>query len=60
MTPSIRVNEEMTMQNHYTLPAMNAATLAALVVVLAPYRQERITPAIMGLALQLARKESAQ
>lgn len=48
------------MQNHYTLPAMNAATLAALVAVLAPYRQERITPAIMGLALQLAAKEAMQ
>ncbi|MCP1318524.1 hypothetical protein [Halomonas sp. 707B3] len=48
------------MQSKYTLPAMNAATLAALVAVLAPYRQERITPAVMGLALQLARKEAMQ
>lgn len=48
------------MQQHINLPAMNAATLAALVAVLAPYRQERITPAIMGLALQLAAKEAAQ
>lgn len=48
------------MQEKYTLPAMNAAILAALVTVLAPYRHERITPAIMGLALQLARMEAAQ
>ncbi|MGQ7254882.1 hypothetical protein [Vreelandella titanicae] len=48
------------MQSKYTLPAMNAATLAALVAVLAPYRAERITPAIMGLALQLARMETSQ
>ena len=48
------------MQSKYTLPAMNAATLAALVRVLAPYRSETITPAIMGLALSLARKEAAQ
>ncbi len=48
------------MQHHINLPAMNAATLAALVAVLAPYRQERITPAIMGLALQLARMEASQ
>lgn len=48
------------MQSKYTLPAMNAATLAALVRVLAPYRAEQITPAIMGLALSLARLEASQ
>ena len=48
------------MQQRVYLPPMSAATLAALVAVLAPYRQERITPAIMGLALQLARKEASR
>ncbi|WP_279629864.1 hypothetical protein [Vreelandella andesensis] len=44
------------MKHHINLPA----TLAALVAVLALYRQERIMPAIMGLALQLARKEATE
>lgn len=48
------------MQSKSTLPAMNKATLAALVAILAPYRSETITPAIMGLALQLARKEASR
>jgi len=48
------------MQNHCTLPAMNAATLAALVRILSPYRAEPITPAVLALALRLARLEVAQ
>ena len=46
--------------NHTTLPAMNAATLAALVRILAPHRHERLTPAVVALALQLARLEATQ
>ena len=48
------------MNHHCTLPAMNADTLRALVQILAPYRAEPITPAVLSLALRLARMEVAQ
>lgn len=49
------------MQNQHTrLPAMNAATLRALVEILSPYRSEILTPAVMALALKLARLEAQQ
>lgn len=48
------------MQRNHTLPAMNKATLAALVAILAPYRHEPITPAVMHLAYRLASKEAMQ
>ncbi len=43
----------------YHLPALDRATLGRLVAILTPYRAERITPAVMGLALQLARLEAS-
>ncbi|MGJ7459438.1 hypothetical protein [Halomonas sp. RA08-2] len=49
------------MQNQYnTLPAMNRAQLGQLLAVLAPYRAEPITPALVALAAALIRKEAAQ
>lgn len=41
--------------NSTTLPAMNRAQLTQLLRILAPYRAEPITPAVIGLALRLAR-----
>lgn len=42
-----------------TLPAMNRAQLASLLAVLAPYRAEPITPALVALAAALVRKEAS-
>ena len=59
MTPTKRKGET-SMHNHCTLPAMNAATLRALVRILSPYRAEPISAAAVTLAHQLARLEVAQ
>lgn len=49
------------MQNqNITLPALDRATLRRLVEILAPYRAETITPAIVGLALQILSMEAAR
>ena len=48
------------MFNQCTLPAMSTATLGALLRILAPYRDQPVSRPVLELALQLARKESAQ
>jgi len=48
------------MQNNCTLPALNAATLSALLRILAPYRDQPVSRPVLELALQLARKEASR
>lgn len=45
---------------HQRLGPMTAAQLAALTAILAPYRAEPITPAVMALAARLARLTAPQ
>ncbi len=43
-----------------TLPALNAATLSALLRILAPYRDQPVSRPVLELALQLAAKEASR
>lgn len=43
-----------------TLPALDRATLRRVVEILTPYRAERLTPAVLALALKIARMEAAR